>query len=40
MIKEIPNYLTEQECSMLIGLGESGELNLGRVVSKKNLGYS
>ena len=39
MIKEIPNYLTEQECIMLIGLGESGELNLGRVVSNKNLGY-
>jgi prolyl 4-hydroxylase len=35
MIKEIPNYLTEQECSMLIGLGESGQLNAGRVANNK-----
>ena len=39
MIKEIPNYLTEQECTMLIGLGESGELDIGRVSGKKLLGY-
>lgn len=38
MIKEIPNYLTEHECSMLIGLGESGKLDPGRVVNDK-LGY-
>ena len=38
MIKEIPNYLTEHECSMLIGLGESGRLDPGRVVNDK-LGY-
>jgi prolyl 4-hydroxylase len=38
MIKEIPNFLTELECSMLIGLGESGQLNPGRV-NNKQLGY-
>ena len=38
MIKEIPNYLTESECSMIIGLGESGQLNIGRTNSNK-LGY-
>ena len=35
MIKEIPNYLTEHECSMLIGLGESGQLDAGRVSNHK-----
>lgn len=38
MIKELPNYLNELECSMLIGLGESGELNIGRVENNR-LGY-
>ena len=38
MIKEIPNYLTENECSMLIGLGESGQLDSGRVSNNK-FGY-
>jgi prolyl 4-hydroxylase len=38
MIKEIPNYLTEHECSMLIGLGESGRLDPGGISSEK-LGY-
>ena len=37
MIKEIKNYLTEDECSMMIGLGESGQLNPGRSGGK--LGY-
>lgn len=35
MIKEIPNYLSEHECSMLIGLGESGQLDAGRVSNNK-----
>ena len=38
MIKEIPNYLCEYECSMLIGLGESGQLDSGRVSNNK-FGY-
>ena len=38
MIKEIPNYLSEHECTMLIGLGESGQLDLAKVANKK-LGY-
>lgn len=38
MIQEYPNFLTEDECSLLIGLGESGDLNFGTVQNNK-LGY-
>lgn len=38
MIQEYPNFLTELECSLLIGLGECGQLNPGKVASNK-LGY-
>ncbi len=38
MIVEYPNFLTDDECSLLIGLGESGDLDFGRVLNKK-LGY-
>lgn len=38
MIVEYPNFLTEDECSLLIGLGESGDLDFGKVLNKK-LGY-
>jgi len=38
MIVEYPNFLTEQECTILIGLGESGDLNPGQVRSGK-IGY-
>jgi len=38
MIKEVPNFLTESECSMIIGLGESGNLLIGKTNSNK-LGY-
>lgn len=38
MIVEYPNFLTPDECSMLIGLGESGDLNFGRT-GNNTLGY-
>lgn len=38
MIVEYPNFLTEGECSLLIGLGESGDLNFGRT-GTGTLGY-
>lgn len=31
MITEYPNFLTEQECDSLISLGESAELNPGKI---------
>jgi prolyl 4-hydroxylase len=38
MIQEYPNFLTEDECNLLIGLGESGALQFGQISSDK-LGY-
>lgn len=38
MITEYPNFLTEEECNLLIGLGESGDLNFGATTGGK-LGY-
>lgn len=38
MIAEYHNFLTQDECSLLIGLGESGSLNFGKVANSK-LGY-
>lgn len=38
MISEYPNFLSSDECILLIGLGESGDLNIGKVGGDK-LGY-
>jgi prolyl 4-hydroxylase len=38
MIKEYQNFLTEDECNMLIALGESGNLDPGKVKNGK-IGY-
>ncbi len=38
MIVEYPKFLTEDECNVLIGLGESGKLDHGKISSKK-IGY-
>lgn len=35
MITEYPNFLTEDECNILIGLGESGYLSPGEIKSGK-----
>jgi prolyl 4-hydroxylase len=38
MIQEYPNFLTEDQCNLLIGLGESGALQFGQISNDK-LGY-
>jgi prolyl 4-hydroxylase len=38
MIVEYPNFLTPDECSLLIGMGESGDLRLGQTNGTK-IGY-
>lgn len=39
MIKEYPNFLTEDECNYIIAMSESNDLSTGRTSNKKNYGY-